>query len=72
MNLFRVDNERCETTESSLTAMEIKELAHVPASYQLAVAEDDAPDRILRDDEAVDLTTGKRQFYAFPQATFAG
>jgi len=68
---FFVDNKKFETEHASLTALEIKALAGVPADYQLFLEEhgNDA-DRALSDSDAVDLQNPPKHFYAVPPATF--
>jgi hypothetical protein len=68
---FFVDNKKFETDHASLTAMEIKSIAGVPANYQLFLEErGDAPDRALSDADGVDLTNPPKHMYAVPPATF--
>jgi hypothetical protein len=68
---FFVDNKKFETDHASLTALEIKTLAGVPADYQLflEVHGHDA-DRALSDSDGVDLQNPPKHFYAVPPATF--
>ena len=68
---FFVDNKKFDTDHASLTAMEIKAIAGVPANYQLFLEErGDAADRALSDTDGVDLQNPPKHFYAVPPATF--
>jgi hypothetical protein len=68
---FFVDNKKFETDRASLTAMEIKTIAGVPANYQLFLEEHGTTaDRALSDADGVDLTNPPKHFYAVPPATF--
>jgi hypothetical protein len=68
---FFVDNKKFETDRVSLTAMEIKAVAGVPANYQLFLEEQgDAADQALSDSQGVDLQNPPKHFYAVPPATF--
>lgn len=68
---FFVDNKKFDTDRASLTTMEIKAIAVVPANYQLFLEEHgDAPDRALSDGEGIDLQNPPKHFYAVPPATF--
>lgn len=68
---FFVDNRKYETTRASLSAMEIKVMAHVPANYQLFLEEHgDAADRALSDSDGVELHNPPKHLYAVPPATF--
>lgn len=68
---FFVDNKKFDTDRASLTTMEIKAIAGVPANYQLFLEEHgDDPDRALSDGEGLDLQNPPKHFYAVPPATF--
>jgi hypothetical protein len=68
---FFVDNKKFDTDRASLSAMEIKAIAGVPANYQLFLEEHgDTADRALSDGEGVDLQNPPKHFYAVPPATF--
>lgn len=68
---FFVDNNKFETDRASLTAMEIKTIAGVPANYQLFLEErGNAPDRALSDGDGIDMQGPPKHFYAVPPATF--
>lgn len=68
---FFVDNKKFDTDRAHLTTMQIKELAGVPANYQLFLEEHGhAPDRALSDSETIDLQNPPKHFYAVPPATF--
>ncbi len=68
---FFVDAKRYETDQKSLTGAAIKNLAGVPATYQLFLEEEgDTPDKAISDGEAVDLEGREKHFFAVPPATF--
>lgn len=68
---FFVDNKKFDTDHASLTALEIKAIAGVPANYQLFLEEQgDSPDQALSDGESVALQPPPKHFYAVPPATF--
>jgi len=68
---FFVDAKRYETDQKSLTGAAIKNLAGVPATYQLFLEEEgDTPDKAISDAEAVDLEGREKHFFAVPPATF--
>lgn len=64
---FRVEQETYETDRRSLSALEIKDLAGVPANYRLFLERrGKEPDEALAEVAAVDLTGEVTQFYAVP------
>jgi len=68
---FFVDAKKYETDRNSLSGLEIKTIANVPANYQLFLEEQgDDPDRAISDGEAIDLEHKTKHFYAVPPATF--
>jgi hypothetical protein len=68
---FFVDNKKYDTSQSTLTAMEIKTVAAVPSNYQLFLEERGKdPDRGLSDTEAIPLDNPPKHFFAVPPATF--
>lgn len=68
---FFVDGKKYETEKTSVTGAEVKQLANVPAQYQLFLEEEgDTPDRAISDGEAVDLAARIKHFFAVPPATF--
>lgn len=70
-NHFFVDNNKYETDHTSLKGLEIKQMASVPANYQLFLEEHgNAADRAISDGEDVNLQNPPKHFYAVPPATF--
>lgn len=69
---FFVDAKKYETEKSSLTGLELKNIAGIPDNYQLYLEEEgDTPDRAISDGEAVSLDHhGTKHFFAVPPATF--
>lgn len=69
---FFVDGKQFTWPESSITGAKIKEVASVPAGYQLFLEEQGStPDKPIADGEAVDIAEGKeKHFFAVPPATF--
>ena len=66
-----VDARPYQTEHQSLTGADIKQLANVPANYQLYLEEEgDTPDRPIADNEGVDLKGKEKHFFAVPPATF--
>jgi hypothetical protein len=68
---FFVDAKKYETDKSSLTGLEIKNIASVPGNYQLFLEEEgDTPDRAISDSEGVVMDHREKHFFAVPPATF--
>ncbi len=68
---FFVDANKYETDRVSMTGLEIKTQANVPANYQLFLEEHgNDPDRAISDGEGLNLENPPKHFYAVPPATF--
>ena len=68
---FFVDAIKYQTDQTSLTGLQIKELAKVPANYQLFLEEQgETPDKEISDSMQVAMDDHVRHFYAVPPATF--
>lgn len=70
---FFVDAVKYTTDRTYLSGLEIKQVAHVQASYQLFLEEQgETPDRAIADSETVPMGHGEhtKHFYAVPPATF--
>lgn len=68
---FFVDAKKYDAPKESMTALEIKTQAGVPANYQLFLEEQgDTPDRAISDSESFVIGTPPLHFYAVPPATF--
>lgn len=69
---FFVDGKEFSSTEESITGLKIKEIAGVPAGYQLfEETQGSEPDKQISDTESVNLKHGKeKHFFAVPPATF--
>ncbi len=70
-NHFFVDGRKFETDQTALTGAQIKQMANVPANYQLFLEEEgETPDKAIADSEAVNVAEKTRHFFAVPPATF--
>jgi len=69
---FYVDAKEYSSPDESMTGAKIKEIANVPAQYQLFLEEvGNKPDKAISDGETVNLKDGKeKHFFAVPPATF--
>lgn len=70
---YFVDRKKYESDHSSITGGEIRQVASVPANYQLFLEQTGGdPDRMISDAEALDLSKRPLHFFAVPPATFGG
>ena len=73
---FFVDDKKYETDQASMTGLQIKAIANVPANYQLFLeAHGQQPDEAISDNTGVSFTEegeGVKHLYAVPPATFGG
>lgn len=68
---FFVDGKRYTTDQATLTGLQIKTLASVPANYQLFLEEEgDTPDLAISDGDGVLMNHKEKHFFAVPPATF--
>lgn len=68
---FFVDAKQYETSDTALSGEQIKNMAGVPAEYQLYLEEEgDTPDRQIADTDSISLDDRERHFFAVPPATF--
>ncbi len=68
---YFVDGRPYTTEHATLTGLQIKTQASVPANYQLFLEEEgDTPDRAISDREGVAMTGKEKHFFAVPPATF--
>jgi len=69
---FFVDAKEFSSPDESITGAKIKEIAGVPAAYQLFLEEEGhKPDKAISDGETVNLKQGgEKHFFAVPPATF--
>lgn len=69
---FFVDGRPYTSPDASINGAKIKEIASVPAGYQLFLEEEGRkPDKPISDGETVNLKEGKeKHFFAVPPATF--
>jgi hypothetical protein len=68
---FFVDGKQFGSDDSSITGAGIKQIAGIPAEYQLFREEQgETPDKPIADSEGVDLTGKEKHFFAVPPATF--
>jgi hypothetical protein len=71
MNHFFVDNKKFDTERTSLKGLEIKEMAAVPANYQLFLeAHGTEEDELISDAQDVNLQHQPKHFFSVPPATF--
>ena len=71
--VFFVNDKRFDTEKQSLTGAQIKTIAEVDLASQLFLEEKghDKPDRLIANDQAVDLgLPGVERFYTVAAATF--
>lgn len=68
---FFVDGKKHDTDSATLTGLEIKTIASVPANYQLYLEDPgNDPDRAISDGEGLSMEPPPKHFYAVPPATF--
>lgn len=68
---FFVDAQPHETDKSAISGLDIKQIASIPANYQLYLEEEgDTPDKPISDGDTVDLKERDKHFFAVPPATF--
>lgn len=72
-NHFFVDNKKYETESTTLTGAQIKQIAAVPANYQLFLeAQGNDPDQQVSDGTGYTIGIPPLHFYSVPPATFGG
>jgi hypothetical protein len=68
---FFLDAKEYETQDSALSGQQIKQIAGIPAEYQLYLEEEgDEPDKPIQDSDSVDLRGKEKHFFAVPPAVF--
>jgi Multiubiquitin len=68
---FFVDAQLHDTEKSAISGLDIKQIASIPATYQLYLEEEgDTPDKPISDGDTIDLKGREKHFFAVPPATF--
>ena len=67
--VIHIDGQNYDVTQKTLMGAQIKALAHKDAQYQLFLEKGNKPDRLIGDNDTVQMENGLH-FYTVPPASF--